>query len=93
MKTFKYALLSTLFISSASFATTAPQAQVTLSSILEVVSFCSSDKSCSSITPVINNNDLNYAVQYENKNNNQNSTNSGTAPVIVPIDPTEGDEG
>jgi hypothetical protein len=91
MKTFKYALLSTLFISSASFATTAPQEQVTLSSILDVASFCIGDKSCSSITPVINNNDLNYAVQYENKNN-QNSTNSGTAPIIIPVDPTDGED-
>lgn len=93
MKTFKYALLSTLFISSASFATTAPQEQVTLTSLLEVASFCIGDNSCSSITPVINNNDLNYTVQFENKNYNQNSTNSSPAQEASPIDPTEGDEG
>jgi len=89
MKTFKYALLSTLFISSASFATTGSQEQVTLPSLLEVASFCIGDNSCSSITPVINNNDLNYSVLYKTESGNQN-TNAETAPV--PFDPTKGKE-
>jgi hypothetical protein len=91
MKTFKYALLSTLFISSASFATTAPQEQVTLPSLLDVASFCIGDNTCSSITPVINNNDLNYAVQYKKESSNQ-TTDAVNPPVIVPVDPTDGED-
>jgi len=84
MKIFKSALLSTLFISSASFAANnAPQEQVTLSSLLEVLSFCNSGKSCTSITPVINKGDLDYSVQY--------STDDDSAPDYV--DPTDGGNG
>ena len=92
MKTFKYALLSTLFISSASFATTAPQEQVTLPSLLDVASFCIGDNTCSSITPVINNDDLNYSVLFKNESGNQNTVTVNPT-VITPIDPTDGDEG
>jgi hypothetical protein len=86
MKALKYSLLSALLISSASFATEvptkAPTEQVVLPSIIEVVSFCSGDKSCNSITPVIRNNDLNYSVQYKKI----------TAPTSYGTDPTNGKE-
>jgi len=71
MKILKYSLLSTILISSTSFATeeptptTAPTEQVILPTLIDVVSFCTSDNSCNSITPVIHHNDLNYSVKYK----------------------------
>ena len=86
MKALKYSLLSALLISSTSFATEAPTKapteQVVLPTIIEVVSFCSGDKSCNSITPVIRNNDVNYSVQYEKI----------AAPTSYATDPTNGKE-
>ncbi len=90
MKTLRYSLLSTLLISSASFATEdptktpikSPTEQVILPSLIEVVSFCSSDKNCNSITPIIRHNDLNYSVKYEKI----------TAPISYATDPLSGGE-
>lgn len=65
MKIAKYTLLSTFFISSMSFANSPIEEKVTLPSLLEVISFCSSDKSCTSIMPVIKEKELNYDVKYE----------------------------
>ena len=82
MKILKYSLLSILLISPASFATEVPTEQVVLPTLGEVVSFCSSDNSCSSIIPVIHNNDLNYAVKYEKI----------IPPVTNATDPTNGED-
>ena len=76
MKIVKYSLLSALFISSASFATEAPQEQITLPSLFEVASFCSSDKSCNSITPVVDESELKYKVKYENASQAEDDTNT-----------------
>jgi hypothetical protein len=75
MKITKCLLISTLFISAVSFADTPIQEQVTLPSIIDVVSFCMSDKTCTSITPVVNEQEINYDVKYE------------TTPIAT--DPTE----
>jgi hypothetical protein len=83
MKTIKYSLLSALFISSASFATE-PQEQVVLPSLLEVASFCSGDKNCNSITPVVDESELKYKVQYENVSQGESTpptTAEGTDPI------------
>ena len=77
MKISKYTLLATFFISSTSFANTPTEEQVTLPSIIEVISFCSSDKTCTSINPVIEEQAINYDVKYE--------------PVTIATDPTEED--
>jgi len=84
MKILKYSLLSTLLVSSASFAritpVEAPTEQVILPSLLEVMSFCSSDKKCNSITLLINEESgLDYNVKYTNDN-------------IKVTDPTSGDD-
>ncbi|NQZ88732.1 MAG: hypothetical protein HRT54_14255 [Colwellia sp.] len=65
MKIAKYSLFATFFISTISFADTPIQEQVTLPSIIDVISFCSSDKNCISIVPVIKERELNYDVKYE----------------------------
>lgn len=78
MKIAKYSLLATFFISTISFADTPIQEQVILSSIIDVVSFCSSEKTCTSITPLVEEQEINYDVKYETK------------PLIT--DPTEGDD-
>jgi hypothetical protein len=65
MKITKCLLISTFFISAVSFADTPIQEEVTLPSIIDVVSFCSSDKTCTSIVPVIEESELNYDVKYE----------------------------
>jgi hypothetical protein len=65
MKITKCLLISTFFISSASFANAATQEQVTLPSIIDVISFCSSDKTCISVVPLIEEQELNYDVKYE----------------------------
>jgi hypothetical protein len=78
MKITKCLLISTFFISAFSFADTPIQEQVTLPSIIDVVSFCSSEKICTSIVPIIAESELNYDVKYE------------TAPLIT--DPTEEDD-
>jgi hypothetical protein len=75
MKIAKCLLISTFFISAVSFADTPIQEEVTLPSIIDVVSFCSSDKNCISIVPVIEESELNYDVKYE------------TTPIAT--DPTE----
>jgi hypothetical protein len=75
MKITKCLLISTFFISAFSFADTPIQEQVTLPSIIDVVSFCSSEKICTSIVPVIADEEINYDVKYE------------TDPTIT--DPTE----
>ncbi|MFT5297590.1 MAG: hypothetical protein ACI9YH_003625 [Colwellia sp.] len=75
MKITKCLLISTLFISAVSFADTPIQEQVTLPSIIDVVSFCMSDKTCTSITPVVDEQEINYDVKYE------------TTPLIT--DPTD----
>ncbi len=88
MKILKYSLLSTLLMSSVSFATDvpakdpirSPTEQIILPSLIEVVSFCSSDKSCNSITPIIRHNDLNYSVKYKKI----------AAPVSYATDPLSG---
>lgn len=77
MKIAKYSLLATFFISSMSFANAPIEEQVTLSSLLEVASFCSSDKNCISIIPVIEETEINFDVKYEDE------------PIIT--DPTEED--
>lgn len=78
MKIAKYSLLATFFISTISFADTPILEQVILSSIIDVVSFCSSEKTCTSITPLVEEQEINYDVKYETK------------PLIT--DPTEGDD-
>jgi len=83
IKITKFILISTFFISSVSFADTPNEEQVTLSSIVEVISFCSSDKTCTSVKPVIETQELTYDVKYESF--------SVTPPPIPPTDPTEGD--
>jgi hypothetical protein len=75
MKIAKYSLLATFFISTISFADSPIQEQVTLPSIIDVISFCSSDKTCTSVVPVIEEEELNYDVKYE------------TDPLVT--DPTE----
>jgi hypothetical protein len=65
MKITKCLLLSTIFISTASFADEPIQEQITLPSIIDVVSFCMSDKTCTSITPVVEEQEINYDVKYE----------------------------
>jgi hypothetical protein len=77
MKIAKYSLLATFFISTISFADSPIQEQVTLTSIIDVISFCSSDKNCISVVPVIEEKELNYDVKYE------------TDPVVT--DPTTED--
>ena len=67
MKITKYALFTTFFISSFCFADAPVQEQVTLPNIIEVVSFCMSDKTCTSITPVVEEQEINYDVKYETK--------------------------
>ena len=79
MKRIKYTLLSILLISSASFATATPQKHVTLSSLLDVISFCNSDKSCNSIKPVIDESEIKYAVTYENTS----QVDHDTPPVTI----------
>jgi hypothetical protein len=64
MKIAKYSLFGTFFISAVSFADSPIQEQVTLSSIIDVVSFCSSNKTCTSVVPVIEEEELNYDVKY-----------------------------
>ncbi len=82
MKKIKYSLLTTLFISSISFAVTSSEEQVTLPSLLDVVSFCSEDKNCTSIKPVISDSAVNYKVNYE-------TDPTGTIDdVAVTTDPT-----
>jgi hypothetical protein len=75
MKIAKYSLFATFFISSVSFADSPIQEQVTLPNIIDVISFCSSDKTCTSVVPVIEEEELNYDVKYE------------TDPLVT--DPTE----
>jgi hypothetical protein len=75
MKITKYSLLTTFFISSICFADSPVQEQVTLPNIIDVVSFCMSDKTCISITPVVEEQEINYDVKYE------------TIPLIT--DPTD----
>jgi hypothetical protein len=58
-------LISTFFISPISFADTPIQEQVTLPNIIDVISFCSSDKACKSVVPVIEEAELKYDVKYE----------------------------
>jgi hypothetical protein len=65
MKITKYSLLTTFFISSICFADSPVQEQITLPNIIEVVSFCMNDKTCTSITPVIEEQEINYNVKYE----------------------------
>ena len=65
MKTAKYFVLSTLFLSTISLADSPIQEQVTLPTITEVNSFCSSDKTCTSVMPVIKDKEINYDVKYE----------------------------
>jgi hypothetical protein len=65
MKIAKYSLFPTFFISAISFADTPIQEQITLPSIIDVVSFCMSDKICLSVVPVIEEKELNYDVKYE----------------------------
>ncbi len=65
MKIAKYSLLATFFISAISFANAPIQEQVTLPNIIDVISFCSSDKNCISVVPVIEEKELNYDVKYE----------------------------
>ena len=77
MKIAKYSLLTTFFISSVSFADPSIQEQVTLPTIIDVISFCSSNKTCISVLPVIEEKELNYDVKYE------------TNPIIT--DPTKAD--
>ena len=79
MKITKYLLLSTFFISAVSFAKAPTQEQVTLPSIIDVVSFCSSDKTCTSIFPVIEEQEVNYDVKYE-------TTSLDTDPTEIDID-------
>jgi hypothetical protein len=77
MKIAKYFVLSTMFLSAISFADSTIQEQVTLPTITEVNSFCNSDKTCTSIMPVIKDTEINYDVKYE------------TDPIIN--DPTKND--
>jgi hypothetical protein len=70
MKITKCLLISTFFISSVSFANAPTQEQVTLPTIIDVISFCSSDKTCTSIIPVIEEQALNYDVKYETESLN-----------------------
>lgn len=87
MKTIKYSLFSILFISSTCLAKSAPQDEITLSSLLEIISFCTSDNICSSITPVIKENELNYSVIYE-KEMIDLTKGDDTPPIIIaPTDP------
>jgi len=79
MKIAKYSLFATFFISTISFADTPTQEQVTLPNIIDVISFCSSDKNCISVVPVIEENELNYDVKYETDPLN-------TDPVEIDID-------
>lgn len=88
MKALKYSLLSTLLISSASFATEAPTEQVVLPSIVEVISFCSTDKSCNSITPIIDEKSLNYNVKYQRKSAILDTLNN----ISLSTDPASGDD-
>jgi hypothetical protein len=88
MKISKYILLSTFFISSHSFANVPTQEQVTFTTIMDVISFCSNDKRCTNVIPIIKKNDLNYDVKYE-------SVQIATDPTdgiddIIGIDPTDG---
>lgn len=76
----KYLLFLTLFISTFSFANVASEQQVTLPSIMEVISFCSSDKNCISIDPVIEEQALNYDVKYQ-----------AVPETSTPTDPTKED--
>jgi hypothetical protein len=70
MKITKCLLISTFFISAVSFANAPTQEQVTLPNIIDVISFCSSDKTCTSIIPVIEEQRLNYDVKYETESLN-----------------------
>ena len=65
MKITKYSLLTTFFISSICFADSPVQEQITLPSIMDVVSFCMSDKTCTSVTPMVEEQEINYDVKYE----------------------------
>ena len=78
MKITKYTLFTTFFISSICFADSPVQEQVTLPNIIDVVSFCMSDKTCTSITPVVEEQEINYDVKYETKS--------------LITDPAEGDD-
>jgi len=84
MKILKYSLLSTILISSTSFATeeptTAPTEQIILPTLIEVVSFCTSDNSCNSVTPIIDKNSVKYTVKYQQESS-KNTTNSITDPI------------
>ncbi len=86
MKIVKYSLLLLLFISSACFGNQALQEQVILPSMIDVVTFCSSDKNCNSITPIINQKDVSYAVKYE-----EPPLVDGP-PINTPTDPTGDDD-
>ena len=83
MKITKYTLLSTFFISSISFANAPVEEKVTLPNIFDVISFCSNDKTCTSVSPVIEDQSINYDVKYE--------SSSIIPPPTIPTDPTEGD--
>jgi hypothetical protein len=78
MKITKYSLLTTFFISSICFADSPTQEQITLPNIIDVVSFCMSDKTCTSVTPMVEEHEINYDVKYE------------TQPLIT--DPSESDD-
>jgi len=84
IKITKFILISTFFISSVSFADTPNEEQVTLPSIVEVISFCSSDKTCTSVKPIIETQELIYEVKYE--------SSSVIIPPIPPTDPTQEDD-
>ena len=84
IKITKFILISTFFISSVSFAEAPIEEQVTLSSIVEVASFCSSDKTCTSVKPVIEAQELTYDVKYESA--------SVDIPPPSPTDPTDEDD-
>jgi hypothetical protein len=74
MKITKCLLISTLFISTTSFADEPIQEQITLPSIIDVASFCMGDKTCTSITPVIEEQEINYDVKYETESLNTDPT-------------------
>jgi hypothetical protein len=83
IKITKYTLLSTFFISSICFANAAVEEKVTLPTIFEVITFCSNGKTCTSVSPVIEDQSLNYDVKYE--------STSIIPPPTTPTDPAEED--
>jgi len=83
IKITKYTLLATFFISSISFANSPVEEKVTLPTIIEVISFCSNDKTCTSVSPVIEDQSINYDVKYE--------SSSIIPPPTKPTDPAEED--